>query len=66
MSGMDGEETFRALQAVRPDVAVILTSGYSEQEVARRFGGRKGPAGFLQKPFTVATLSEKLEEVLER
>ncbi|NQT50528.1 PAS domain-containing protein, partial [bacterium] len=64
MPHMDGEETFRELRALNPDVRVILSSGYDQQEVARRFAG-KGMAGFLQKPFRTATLADKLREVID-
>jgi len=66
MPGMSGEETFRALRAVKRDIPVIVTSGYNEQEVARRFGEGTLPSGFLQKPFTLAVLTEKLSELLGR
>ncbi len=59
MPHMDGEETFRQLRLINPDVKVILISGYSEQSVQDRFAG-KGLRGFLQKPFT----SEKLAKVI--
>ena len=63
MPRMDGEETFQELQRVRSDVRVILSSGYSEQEINQRFVGR-GLAGFIQKPYTVARLLETLSRVL--
>jgi CheY-like chemotaxis protein len=66
MPGMDGEATYRKLRAVSPQARVVLVSGYAEQEVSRRFEEGDGPAGFLQKPFTVAALSDKLREILER
>ncbi|MCX7044884.1 MAG: PAS domain-containing protein [Candidatus Sumerlaeota bacterium] len=63
MPHMDGEETFRELRRIRGDVRVILSSGYSEQEVTQRFVG-KGLAGFIQKPYQAATLSAKMREAL--
>jgi CheY-like chemotaxis protein len=50
MPGMGGEDVFGELQRIRPDVRVILTSGYSESDVTSSFEGR-GLAGFLQKPW---------------
>jgi len=44
-------------------VRVLLTSGYNEQDATNRFAG-KGPAGFIQKPFRVASLVEKIREIL--
>ena len=55
MPQMDGEETFRELRRIRPDVRVILSSGYNEQEAGKRFSG-KGLAGFVQKPYRQSEL----------
>ncbi|KXK36527.1 MAG: Blue-light-activated protein [Candidatus Hinthialibacteria bacterium OLB16] len=57
MPHMDGEEAFRELRLINPDVHVILTSGYTEQEATARFTG-KGLAGFIQKPFLPSSLLE--------
>lgn len=62
MPHMDGDEAFRALRAIRPDVRVLLMSGFNEQEVTARFSG-EGLAGFIQKPFTLPALCEKLQEI---
>ena len=64
MPRMGGEETFRRLRQIAPDVRVLLSSGYSEQEATSVFAG-KGLAGFLEKPFTTATLLERLRAVIE-
>ncbi len=63
MPHLDGEETFSEIRRLSPDVPVILCSGYDEQDATRRFAG-KGLAGFIQKPFTIAALKEKLMDVL--
>jgi signal transduction histidine kinase/CheY-like chemotaxis protein len=63
MPAMSGEETFRHLRTIRPDVKVILSSGYNEVEVMSRFAG-KGLAGFIQKPYTAARLGEMVRSVL--
>jgi CheY-like chemotaxis protein len=65
MPRMDGEEAFRELRQVRPDVRVILSSGYNEQEVTQRFAG-KGLAGFLEKPYRLETLRAQLRRVLDQ
>ena len=44
-------------------VPVILSSGYGEQESTKRFRD-KGLAGFIQKPYGVEELRDKLREVL--
>jgi signal transduction histidine kinase/CheY-like chemotaxis protein len=63
MPVMSGEETFRELRSIRPDVKVILSSGYNEVEAIRRFTG-KGLAGFVQKPYTSSRLAEAVRSVL--
>jgi FixJ family two-component response regulator len=50
MPRMDGVEVLRKLRALCPDVPVVVMSGYSEIDMARRFEGM-GVNGFLQKPF---------------
>jgi two-component system, cell cycle sensor histidine kinase and response regulator CckA len=60
---MSGEEAFRHLKTLRPEVRVVLSSGYNEVEAVRRFTG-KGLAGFLQKPYSAITLAEKIRSVL--
>ena len=64
MPGMDGEQCFRELQRIRPDLKVILSSGYTEQEVTPRFIGQ-GLAGFIHKPYKLSALKEVLRTVLE-
>lgn len=63
MPQMDGEETWTELSQLQFDVPVILTSGYSEVEVASRFEGKK-IAGFIQKPFHLEQLKAKIDELL--
>ena len=59
MPKMNGEECFRQLRQLNPNVKVILSSGYNEQEATSRFTG-KGLAGFMQKPYTPQTLVDKI------
>ena len=62
MPHMDGEEAFRQITALRPDVRVLLMSGFNEQDAVARFAG-KGLAGFLQKPFALPELRNKLQQI---
>jgi CheY-like chemotaxis protein len=64
MPVLGGREVFAELCLIRPGVRVILSSGYDEEEMTRRFGA-KGIAGFLQKPYTAGELAEKLRAALE-
>lgn len=55
MPGLSGEETLRQLRETHPKLPVIFMSGYSEGQAGRR-GANLGAAGFIQKPFEIATL----------
>jgi PAS domain S-box-containing protein len=59
MPRLSGEETYEEIARIKPDVKVILTSGYIETEACRRFGQRP-IAGFVQKPFEYQVLMRKL------
>jgi PAS domain S-box-containing protein len=59
---MGGEETFEKLRAMRPDLPVLMSSGYNQVEVIQRFKGQ-GPAGFVGKPYTAAELAAKVKAV---
>ncbi|WP_236018834.1 ATP-binding protein [Geomonas propionica] len=63
MPNLDGEQTFRILRALKPDVKVIMSSGYNEQEVSLKLAGA-GLCGFIQKPYKMVEMSRKLSEVL--
>lgn len=63
MPRLDGFEAFSAMRAVRPDVPIVLMSGYTQEDVAKRFGDIQGWT-FLQKPYLVADLQRRLQEVL--
>jgi PAS domain S-box-containing protein len=63
MPRMGGAETFRRLRQIRPDLPILMMSGYTEQVVAPQFNDSgPGNTGFLQKPF----LAEDLIAVLRR
>lgn len=49
MPRLDGEETLRRLRGIRPDLRVVLCSGSSEHEIARRFEGTRLD-GIVRKP----------------
>ncbi|WP_338042781.1 MASE1 domain-containing protein [Oryzomonas sagensis] len=62
MPHMDGEQCFRELRQLDSKVKVIMSSGFSEQEVAQKFAG-KGLAGFIQKPYKLSMLREEIKKV---
>jgi PAS domain S-box-containing protein len=64
MPHMDGETAFREMRHIRPDLRVILSSGYNEMEAMNRFLG-KGLKGFIQKPYGPRELLAKIQKALE-
>jgi len=64
MPRLDGMQTFRQLRRSAPDLGIILTTGYGEEEIRRRFGGLK-LQGFLRKPFSAGSLSKMVKEAIE-
>lgn len=65
MPRLNGEEVFLQMHHIKPEVPVILASGYNEDEVTNRFAG-KGLAAFIQKPFSHAILLAKVKQVLHK
>ena len=64
MPHLDGEQCFRELRQLKPDIKVIMSSGYNEQEITQRFVG-KGLAGFIQKPYKLSILKLEIQKVLK-
>lgn len=64
MPVMGGEETFHRLKAIRPDVKILLTSGYSQEDAIDRFP-TIGLAGFIQKPFLPSQLLERIRQAIQ-
>jgi two-component system cell cycle sensor histidine kinase/response regulator CckA len=62
MPGMSGEETLGALRAIKPDVRVLLVSGYTEGEIMNRVPAH-GRIAFLPKPFKREAFEAKLKEL---
>ncbi len=63
MPHLSGVEALAAMQRIRSDIKVILTSGYNEREATERFAG-KGLAGFIQKPYLLTTMQDEITRVL--
>ncbi len=63
MPNMGGEETFRELRILRPDIPIVISSGYNEDEVKGRFTGMN-LSGFIQKPYHMNALMAVLKKVI--
>jgi PAS domain S-box-containing protein len=64
MPGMSGEECFKQIKKIRPDMPVILSTGNSETETTSRLAG-EAITGFLQKPYTAAQLAETIKSAMQ-
>jgi signal transduction histidine kinase/ActR/RegA family two-component response regulator len=65
MPGMGGGETFDRLKRIDPDIRVLLSSGYSINGQASKILAR-GCDGFIQKPFNLIQLSDKIQQILSK
>lgn len=64
MPGMDGSAAFDRIRDVRPNIPVILSSGYARDGKAEEIM-KRGCNGFIQKPYTISKLSDKIRKVLD-
>ncbi|MBD3265881.1 response regulator, partial [bacterium] len=63
MPEMSGEDVFKKLHSIDPNVKVVLSSGYNEQDVSSRIS-INGFAGFIQKPYQSRKLYQILQSVI--
>jgi PAS domain S-box-containing protein len=64
MPRMDGISAFQAMRQARPQVPVVLTSGYDQKEITEDLFAQ-GLAGFVQKPYRIQDLARELDRVLD-
>ncbi len=60
---MSGDELAREVQAIRPDIKILFTSGYAEPSIARRELAEA--RSWLKKPYTARELASWLRELLD-
>ena len=63
MPGMPGSQVFDGIRELRPDMPILLSSGYSINGQAQDIMAR-GCNGFLQKPFNLSELSQKIDHIM--
>jgi PAS domain S-box-containing protein len=61
--GMSGDELAREARLIRPDIKIILTSGFAEPSVAVR--ELAASASWLKKPYTAMELALRIRELLD-
>lgn len=65
MPEMSGGETYDRLRELNPNVKTLLSSGYSVNGDATEILSR-GCDGFIQKPFNLIELSQKIRKILDQ
>ncbi|MCP3890018.1 MAG: response regulator, partial [Desulfobulbaceae bacterium] len=64
MPGMNGGKVFDRIKEIWPQMPVVLSSGYAINGQADKIL-KRGCNGFIQKPFNISELSQKVRKVLE-
>ena len=64
MPRMGGREVLAQLKVTRPSLPIVLTSGYAEEDVVGGLGADSGHAAFMQKPWKLAALLDRVNELL--
>jgi YesN/AraC family two-component response regulator len=64
MPVMDGYELFNELKKLKPELPIIVSSGYGNAEVSSRIGSDK-IAGLISKPYNPNQLREVLKRLVE-
>ena len=65
MPEMDGECAYELLKEIEPGIKVLISSGCSLRDEANQ-NLKYGCSGFIQKPFNLKTLSQKVEELISQ
>ena len=63
MPGMSGQETLARLRRIKPDLPVVMSSGYSEAECLKLLADQP-ISGFLPKPYTAAALGRTVKTAI--
>jgi PAS domain S-box-containing protein len=64
MPEMGGGETYDRLKTINPEIKVLLSTGYSINGQATDIL-KRGCNGFIQKPFSIEELSQKVRSILD-
>jgi len=65
MPGMGGGETYDRMKEINPEIKILLVSGYGIEGQATEILER-GCDGFIQKPFEMNKMSQKIREILHK
>ena len=65
MPGMNGRDLANNIQKNYKDLPVIFVSGYTDNHIVHH-GTLDSDVHFIQKPYSIATLSKKIRELLDK
>jgi len=63
MPDMNGQEVYDRLKKIKPDVKVLLSSGYGRTQAVDDIL-KRGGNGFVQKPFRIKVLSKAIKKII--
>jgi PAS domain S-box-containing protein len=64
MPGIKGDQAFDLIREIQPKIPILLSSGYAINGQATEIM-KKGCNGFIQKPFNLSQLSQKVRKILD-
>ena len=64
MPNMDGITAMGEIHSIRPDIKVIISSGFNEEELSERITGQ-APSGFIRKPYNMDVLETEIRRVMQ-
>ncbi len=65
MPRMDGHEVWRYIRRIRPDMHIVISSGFEQSDAMKQFVEEPG-LHFIQKPYTASALARVVQSVLDR
>jgi len=65
MPNMTGDKLAREILAIRPDIPIILCTGYSERFTEGQ-AGKMGIKAFIMKPLVIGDLAATIRKVLDQ
>jgi PAS domain S-box-containing protein len=64
MPKMDGITAMREMRLIKPEVKIIISSGFNEQEFDGRYV-EQSPSGFIRKPYSLKVVEAELRNVIQ-
>ena len=64
MPNMDGIAAMSEIQNIKPDIRVIISSGFNEEELSERLANAP-PSGLIQKPYSLNLIKAEIQRVMQ-